>query len=90
MSSSRARSRWPSATAVIARPTWVAYSMRFDFSTPDDGRMDVDSTSAEVLADLLGVGDAALPPCTSMEILNVTIRDPYGFAFAVPGTATSP
>ncbi|HXC50227.1 MAG TPA: hypothetical protein VN634_05030 [Candidatus Limnocylindrales bacterium] len=69
--------------------TLIDVPMTFEFSTPDDGKISLDSTSAEALADILGTGDAALPPCTSMEILDIVIKDPTGLRFAAPGTATA-
>ena len=70
--------------------TMIDVPMLFEFSIPEDGRFEVDSTSAEALLDMLGAADAALPPCTSMEITDVKIRDPNGNHFASIGHATAP
>jgi hypothetical protein len=68
--------------------TMVDVPMTFAFSTPNEGEFVVESSTAQFLAATFGPAAAALPSCTSMEITNVLIRDPYGFQFARVGTAT--
>jgi len=70
--------------------TVVDFPMSFYFSTPKDGAMSIDATTAEALLPMFGPKLAALPACTSLEIQDMTIRDPQGRLFAVPGDATAP
>ena len=76
--------------------TVIDFPVSFAYSTPDNGKMDIDSSSAEALIPLVGVDNAELPPCTSLEIVDVTIKAPGGcptcpgLPFAKLGGATVP
>ncbi|HXC52615.1 MAG TPA: hypothetical protein VN634_17160 [Candidatus Limnocylindrales bacterium] len=70
--------------------TVIDFPVAFTYSTPEDGEMEIDSSSAEALLPLVGANGAALPACTSIEIVDVKIKDPDGNSFAKLGGATSP
>lgn len=70
--------------------TVIDFPVSFQYSTPKNGSMDIDSNSAQEIAVLVGVEDAAMPACSSIEIVDVTIRDPSLRPFAAPGVATRP
>lgn len=68
--------------------TQIDVPVSLTFGTPRHGAMSLALNSAEVLVRLIGATGAALPPCTSFEALEVEIRKPDGYTFAVPGLAT--
>ncbi len=70
--------------------TVIDFPVAFTYSTPEDGEMEIDSNSAEVLLPLVGANGAALPACTSIEVVDVKIKDPDGNSFAKLGGATGP
>jgi hypothetical protein len=70
--------------------TVIDFPVTFGYSTPDEGEIEIDSSSAEVLIPLVGDNGAALPACTSIEVVNVFIADPDGISFAKLGGATHP
>jgi hypothetical protein len=73
--------------------TVIDFPVTFDYSIPDNGKIAVDSNSAQALADLIGTNAADLPPCTSIEVVNVVIKAPGGtdgLPFAKLGQATKP
>jgi hypothetical protein len=70
--------------------TVIDFPVSFDYSTPVDGSMFIDSSSAEALIPLVGANGAALPACTSIQVVDVKIKDPDGNSFAKLGQATSP
>src|SRR6185369_8152752 len=51
--------------------TVIDFPVTFAYSVPDNGKIEVDSNSAEALIDLVGQNNAELPPCTSIEIVDV-------------------
>jgi len=70
--------------------TAVDLPLSFRFDNPHEGQIDLDSNSAQALAELL-VGheaDAALPTCTTLAIARVQLKDPEGLPFAVLGDST--
>jgi len=70
--------------------TVIDFPVTFSYSTPSKGKMSVNSSSAEALKPLVGVNNADLPACTSLEIVDVSIKDPAGLPFAKLGGATRP
>jgi hypothetical protein len=68
--------------------TVVDYPLSFPYSTPAFGAMQLESSTAEAF---LAIGHremAMLDPCTSIEIVDMTIKDPAGKDFAKSGLAT--
>ena len=70
--------------------TVIDFPVTFAFGTPSNGGMKISSNSAEALSPLVGANNAELPTCTSIEIVDVTIKDPLGLPFAKLGGATVP
>lgn len=70
--------------------TVIDFPVAFAYSTPEEGEMEIDSSSAEALLPLVGANGAALPACTSIEVVNVVIVDANGRQFAKLGGATVP
>jgi hypothetical protein len=70
--------------------TVIDFPVSFTYSVPSSGKMSVSSSSAESLMPLVGVNNADLPACTSLEIVNIVIKDPAGLPFAKLGGATRP
>ena len=70
--------------------TIIDFPVTFTYSTPSKGKMSLKSSSAEALVPLVGVNNADLPACTSLEIVDLTIKDPAGLPFAKLGGATRP
>lgn len=70
--------------------TVIDFPVTFLYSTPEKGKMEVDSSSAEALFPLVGATGAKLPACTQIEVVNVVIKDPAGLPFAKLGSATVP
>ncbi len=62
--------------------------LRFTFPGPLDGSMALKQNTAEPLARMFGAAHAALPPCTTMQILKAEILDSDDRPFAVAGLAT--
>jgi len=59
------------------------------FDNPNNGKIKLDGSTAQALAWMLyDISGAALPTCTSAQLLSVTIKDPYGLPFAVLGGST--
>lgn len=83
-------SRATIADAVNGDMTVIDFPVQFVFSTPSNGKMSVNSSSAEALKPLTGVNNADLPPCTSIETVDIIIKDPNGMPFARVGGATTP
>jgi len=70
--------------------TVIDFPVTFLFSEPKNGGMKLSSSSAEALVPLVGANNADLPDCTSIEIVDTTIKDPAGLPFATLGGATLP
>jgi hypothetical protein len=70
--------------------TVIDFPVTFTYSEPEEGSMFVDSSSAEELVDIVGENGAALPACTSIEVVDVVIKDPASRPFARLGQATVP
>lgn len=68
--------------------TVIDFPVTFSYSVPKKGKMSVKSNSAEALKPIVGVSSADLPTCTSIEVVDVTIKDPAGLPFAKLGQAT--
>lgn len=69
--------------------TVIDLPLTFMFGDPANGRIKLDGSSAEALATMLvGISDAALPTCTSLEISRLAVKDPDGLRFAVMGAST--
>jgi hypothetical protein len=68
--------------------TIIDFPVTFLFEDPNNGGLKVDSSSAEALASIVGPSGAALPTCTQIEVLKITLKDPNGDAFAVLGGGT--
>jgi len=69
--------------------TVIDYPISFEFETPANGTMKLSSSTAEALAGMEGL-DADLPVCSSMEVMDIVIKDPQGRPFATLGGATRP
>lgn len=70
--------------------TVIDFPVVFDFGVPEDGGMKIKTHSAAALSTLVGPQNSDLPDCTSIEIVDVTIKDPLGLPFAKLGGATIP
>jgi hypothetical protein len=70
--------------------TVIDFPVSFTYSDPKDGEMEIDSSTAEALVPLVGADGAALPACTSIEVVDIKIKDPDGNSFARLGGATVP
>ncbi|HEY2773515.1 MAG TPA: hypothetical protein VGK20_05630 [Candidatus Binatia bacterium] len=73
--------------------TVIDFPVTFAYSTPNNGSISVNSSSAAALVPLVGANNSNLPPCTSIETVNVTIKAPggtHGKPFAKLGGATRP
>jgi hypothetical protein len=70
--------------------TVIDFPVGFAFQAPKSGGMKVKMNSAEALKPLVGANNSELPDCTSIEIVDVTIKDPAGLPFAKLGGATLP
>jgi hypothetical protein len=70
--------------------TVIDFPVVFAFGTPKDGSMKIKSNSAAALAPLVGANNSELPDCTSIEIVETTIKDPLNLPFARLGGATIP
>jgi len=69
--------------------TVIDFPVTFTFSDPDKGKMKINSSSAEALAAILGdVSGAALPTCSTLQTIKLTIKDPNGLPFATMGGST--
>jgi len=69
--------------------TVIDFPLTFSYRDPDNGRIKLDSSTAEALTEVLvDIGGAALPTCTSMQLLSLTLKDPRGMPFAVLGGST--
>lgn len=62
--------------------TVVDFPVGFSFDTPKKGGLKVKGTTAEALTGLISPIAAALPTCTQIEIVRVTVVDGSGAAFA--------
>lgn len=82
-------SRWTINDATNGDMTLIDFPITFYFEDPDDGKIKLESSSAEALASILvDTSGPALPTCTSIEILRLTVKDPQGLPFAVRGVST--
>ena len=70
--------------------TTIDLPLRFRYSAPLEGEMEIDSNTAEVLLAQIGAETAAIPACASVEIVSAAIVDPDDLIFAKPGLATVP
>jgi hypothetical protein len=70
--------------------TVIDFPVTFSFGQPEEGGMKIKANSAEALSPLVGANNSELPECTSIEIVDVTIKDPAGLPFAKLGGATKP
>ncbi len=70
--------------------TVIDFPVTFLFGDPKKGSIKLKSDSTAALAPLVGPANADLPPCTSIEIVDLTIKDPLGLPFAKLGGATVP
>lgn len=70
--------------------TVIDFPVSFSFGVPKDGGMKIKANSADALDGLVGPANAELPECTSIEIVDVTIKDPLTLPFAKLGGATIP
>lgn len=68
--------------------TVIDFPVNFFFSLPDKGKMELSTNSAEALIPLVGADGAALPACTSLEIVSAEIQDAYDRTFARMGLST--
>jgi hypothetical protein len=70
--------------------TVIDFPVTFQFSDPNNGGLSLTDNSAAALFDLVGTG-AALPTCTQIGIVDISIKDPDGRIFATlgGGSATS-
>jgi hypothetical protein len=70
--------------------TIIDFPVTFNYSIPKKGKILINSSSAEALIPLVGLNNAELPACTSLEIVDVTIKAPGELPFAKLGGATKP
>lgn len=68
--------------------TVLDFPVLFDFGDPANGSMKLKSSSAIALAAFVSPTAAALPTCTSLEVVKVFIKDPNGKLFANLGQST--
>lgn len=68
--------------------TIIDFPVTFLFSDPNNGGISVNSSSAEALAPLVGATGAALPTCTQIQVVDMTVKDPTGASFAKLGGGT--
>ncbi|HYC55152.1 MAG TPA: hypothetical protein VEL28_09470 [Candidatus Binatia bacterium] len=65
--------------------TVIDFPVTFQFDDPSNGQLSLDDNSARVLADIVSPQAAALPTCTQIQVVDITLKDPAGRAFAVLG-----
>lgn len=70
--------------------TVIDFPVTFTYSIPSSGKMSIKSSSAQELIPLVGVNNADLPSCTSLQMVDISIKDPDGLPFAKQGGATKP
>ncbi|MFN2427761.1 MAG: hypothetical protein ABR587_15095 [Candidatus Binatia bacterium] len=70
--------------------TVIDFPVTFGFDQPKKGGIKLKGNSAEELKAIVGANNADLPECTSIEIVDVIIKDPAGLPFARLGGATLP
>lgn len=68
--------------------TVIDFPVTFDWDEPKKGNMKLKSHSAAALVDLVGATGATLPTCTSVEVVNLVVKDPNGDQFAKLGGST--
>ncbi len=69
--------------------TVIDFPVTFAYQDPDNGKIKVDSSSAEALAAILvDPSGAALPTCSTLQTIKITIKDPAGLPFATMGGST--
>jgi len=69
--------------------TVIDFPVTFMYGEPKSGQIKVDSSSAEALAQILvDVSGAALPTCSTLQTIKITIKDPNGLPFATMGGST--
>lgn len=67
------------------------FPVTFQFSTPSKGKISFKSNSSEALIPLLtSISTTDLPPCTQLQVVELTIKAPGNLPFAKLGTATLP
>lgn len=76
--------------AVSGDSTAIDFPVSFSFETPAHGAIGLEVNTAEALLSLVGARNAALPPCTTLQVLHAEVADAHGITFAVPGLATYP
>jgi hypothetical protein len=69
--------------------TVIDFPVTFEFDTPSKGGLKLSGNSAEALAGLLDPASAALPTCTQIEIVRITVKDGTGAPFARLGVGTA-
>jgi hypothetical protein len=70
--------------------TVIDFPVTFNFPAPDNGKLNMSANSVEALADAIDGAAASLPPCTSIEIVDLVIKDAAGLPFARMGGSTLP
>lgn len=70
--------------------TIIDFPVTFDFAEPSKGKLSLKSNSIEALTPLVTANNADLPECTTLQVVDLTIKDPTGAPFAKLGTATIP
>lgn len=68
--------------------TVIDFPVTFQFADPNNGGLSLQDNSANALIDLVGTG-AALPTCTQIGVVDISIKDPQGRVFATLGGGTA-
>ncbi|MBI5506238.1 MAG: hypothetical protein HY899_15690 [Deltaproteobacteria bacterium] len=69
--------------------TVIDFPVTFAYGDPNNGQIKVDSNSAEALAAILvDPNGAALPTCSTLQTIKITVKDPDGLPFATMGGST--
>lgn len=68
--------------------TVIDFPVTFSYQDPDNGKMKLDSNSAQALAEFVGPASAGLPTCSTLQTIKITIKDPAGLPFATMGGST--
>jgi hypothetical protein len=82
--------RMTSAQPMNGDVVQIDFPAFFTFSDPEEGAFNLRGNLPAALAPLIGPVGAALPPCTQLEIVELSIRDPARGVFARPGLAARP
>lgn len=75
--------------AVTGDVTVIDFPVGFSFETPNKGKMKLKSNSADALAGLLDPASAALPTCTQIEVVRISVVDGDGRLFARLGSGAA-